>query len=109
MSQSAEFHERAMVLADQGDLSRQRGEHAQARAAWREAMAVERMAAEAEPTEPSRGILYRSAAWLALNAGEQQEAERLARAGLEGDGVPERLESQLREVLAEACGAGRGA
>jgi hypothetical protein len=32
--------------------------------------------------EPSRGVLHRSAAWLALNAGYEEEAEELALEGL---------------------------
>lgn len=106
MSLSAGLHERAMSAADRGDALRQWGDDAGARGAFHEAMVLEAQAAEAESTEPSRGILHRGAAWLAVAAEELAEAERLALAGLASAELPERVQQELMEVL-EAARAGR--
>ncbi len=51
--------------------------------------------------EPTRSILYRSAASLALRCENYQEAERLTRNGLAGN-PPEEIASELRDLLQEA-------
>lgn len=51
--------------------------------------------------EPSRGILYRSAATLALHAQLLRDAERAAMVGLLGN-PPREIASQLREVMEKA-------
>lgn len=66
------------------------------------ALELEVAEAGAETTEPSRSILYRSAAWLALEAGLPDEAIRLGKLGLSGVGVSERIANELREVIREA-------
>lgn len=102
MTDSATLHDRAMELADAGDAARRSGEYDAARELFRNALQLERDAAEFESTEPSRSILFRSAAWLALEAEEPQEAERLAACGLATRDVPDRLRSELRAVAEEA-------
>lgn len=66
--------------------------------AWR---LEERAAIAAGASEPSRGILYRSAAWCAVSAGRLDEAVRLARVGLAGDPatLPAAVVVELNEVL----------
>jgi hypothetical protein len=64
---------------------------------------VERTAADLCTVEPSRSVLYRSAATLALDADERQEAGRLARLGLLGNPPPE-IADELREVLKKCDG-----
>ena len=48
----------------------------------------------------TRSVLYRSAATLALDAGETQEARRLAECGLAG-APPAEIADELREVLVQ--------
>lgn len=102
MSRSAELHDLAMDLADQGDRHRRAGEHDAAREVFGRALALEREAALIEQTEPSRGILLRSAAWLALEAEDAREAERLAAVGLGAVELPERVANELRAVMEDA-------
>ena len=59
---------------------------------------LEKQAAEQSQTEPTRSVLYRSAATLALDCGEYREAERLVAAALAGT-PPEAIANELREVL----------
>ena len=56
--------------------------------------------AEAIEAEPTRSVLYRSAASLAADCGEYSEAERLAREGLAGK-PPAEIEDELRELLSQ--------
>lgn len=71
----------------------------------RKAFAAEREAADllfgSLGEEPSRSVLYRSAAVLALDCREVREAERLATAGLAGY-PPGDIATELREVLDRA-------
>ena len=98
----ADLHDQAMDLSHRADCARDAGDHDDARALYAAALDLERRAAESVVSEPSRGILHRSAAWLALEVGEPGEAARLALAGLAAQGVPERVRRELRDVLAAA-------
>lgn len=100
MSQIRELHNRAMELADEGDAAKQRGDLSQARESYHQAYLLEAQAAKlvAENEEPTRSVLLRSAAWLAINCDEIREAERLAALGLVGNPPPE-IAEELREVL----------
>ncbi len=51
--------------------------------------------------EPTRSVLFRSAAWLALQCGEARDAELLATQGLQGS-PPTELAQELREVRKQA-------
>lgn len=71
-----------------------------ATARLREASRLEEAAAlQAGDAEPSRSVLMRSAAWIALQAGDLRRAERLAAGGLAARDVPDRLRHELREVI----------
>lgn len=86
------LHDEAMAACDGQDFTR--------------AMELEERAAlEAGASEPSRAILYRSAAWCAMSAGRPADALRLAQRGLEGAAVPGRARRELKEVLAAAQAA----
>ena len=97
-----ELHDAAMGLAEDGDRLRHAAEHKRATEVFARALDLERQAAEAETTEPSRGILFRSAAWLALEAMDAREAERLAATGLAGRHVNPRVAEELRAVMEDA-------
>ena len=99
MNRSAQLHDEAMKILDEGDLLRQRGDHVGAVRAFAQALEAEREAAHLEETEPSRGILFRSAAWSALEADQPREAERLAAEGLLSLAVSDRVARELRAVI----------
>ena len=63
---------------------------------------AERDAALATTTQPSRAILLRSAAWLAVNAGDHAEALRLADIGLSDPTTGEREHHELQAVAQAA-------
>lgn len=105
MSQVREQHRKAMSLLDEANVAKMRGDSEQSRDLWRQAFATEREAAEllteTYEHEPTRSILFRSAATLALDCGEYREAERLASLGLMGN-PPEAIALELHTVQTEA-------
>ncbi|MFP4172587.1 MAG: hypothetical protein ACLFV4_06715 [Candidatus Hydrogenedentota bacterium] len=105
MNQIEELHSQAMEAADQALLARRRADEAGAEASFAKAYEWEsqaaRLAVEENVPEPSRSVLLRSAATLALDAGKTREAERLAAMGLVGDPPPE-IADELRAIL-EKC------
>jgi hypothetical protein len=92
-------HTQAMSCANNGDRAQRAGDLEGARAHYARGLALEREVALAEHTQPWRGISLRSSAWLAVNAGELDEALRLARLGLADADVPERTRAELQEVV----------
>ena len=98
-------HRKAMDFADAAFLARRKGNSVQAHEYYRQALAREREAANAisdrYDLEPSRSVLYRSAATLALSCRDFREAERLAACGLVGENVPEEICEELHDVLAD--------
>jgi hypothetical protein len=97
-------HDKAMDLAGQALLAKMRGQTDEANKLFRLAYDLEReVADEIAPTdlEPSRSVIHRSAATLALDCGEYVEAERLAMIGLLGN-RPASIAAELREVLMQA-------
>jgi len=99
------LHDEAMELAQLALVARQTGDVERAAALAREAFGREAQAADRVPegaaSEPTRSILYRSAAWLALQANLPHEAVRLAEQGLAGSPPPE-IAAELAEALATA-------
>lgn len=86
------LHNQAMALADEAWMARRMGMADMARAFATRALLPEMQAARllaATPgNEPTRAILYRSAASLAYQAGRWSTMGRLARAGLRGHPPP---------------------
>jgi hypothetical protein len=102
MHETTKLHDEAMLLAEQADGARRAGDHAAAKRLFQLSLEKDRTAAESELTQPSRCILFRSAAWLALEAEDPAEAERMAAKGLSDVGTPERVKNELRQVAEEA-------
>lgn len=105
-SQVAEAaHREAMDFADAAFLATRKGDFGQAQEYYRQALEREREAANAisdrYDLEPSRSVLYRSAATLALSCKDFREAERLAACGLASENVPEEIGKELRDILAD--------
>jgi tetratricopeptide (TPR) repeat protein len=99
-----ELHDQAMALSSRATLARIRGDLDEAREFARQALPYEAKAAamlfDRLDAEPSRSVLYRSAASLALQCGEYEEAERLIATGLAGH-PPDEIAAELRDLLAE--------
>lgn len=103
-----QLHDQAMNLTDSAFIARKNRNMEQAQAYFRQAFELEREAAllvvehtpqeDIASTEPTRSVLLRSAATLALDVDEIREAERLVALGLAGN-PPEMIASELREVL----------
>ena len=92
MSSVREFHNQAMQYAQNAVAAAQQKDEDQKILLIDHAMQYEIRAAELLPeeqsSEPTRSILYRSAASFAYQAGNYQEAERLIFKGLSGYPTP---------------------
>lgn len=93
-------HHAAMEAIDDADAARKRGDEVRAKAATRRALVLEARAAANVPKglEPTRSVLYRSAASVAVELGETIEARRLASEGLRGE-PPAEIKAELFQVL----------
>jgi hypothetical protein len=102
MSTVRDQHREAMDLADRADLEKRRGNLDSARQLYAEAFELEKSAAipfaSRYNDEPSRSILYRSAASLAIDSQQFDEAERLIATALSGFPPPD-IADELRDLL----------
>jgi hypothetical protein len=102
MNTIQDLHREAMRLADEADQLRRRGDAKAAGERLQQAFARERQAAEHSAAdhspEPTRSVLHRSAASLALECGDYRAAERLIAAALSGD-PPDEIADELRDLL----------
>ncbi len=101
MSTVRELHDTAMRLAQDALVARERGDHARAASLAGEAVPAEIEAAErvakTPASEPTRSILYRSAASLAYQANDFALAQRLVFEGLSGWPSPH-VEDELKQL-----------
>lgn len=98
-----QLHEQAMHLTDQALAARRVAAHDRASDLFRQAFEYEAAAAKLmadTALEPTRSVLHRSAATLALDCGEIREAEKLIATALAGDPPPE-VAQELRALLLE--------
>ena len=102
MNQVKDLHREAMRFVDEADSARRDGNVQVARERLRQAFDHERQAADLVAgdfsQEPTRAVLHRSAASLALQCGALREAERLIAAALSGD-PPDEIAEELRDLL----------
>lgn len=102
MNVTTELHRQAMELADHADAAGRTGDHVAAQSLFRRAFHLEREAAETVmahlEAEPTRSVLLRSAASLAMAVHEYREAERLIAAALAGN-PPDEVCEELRDLL----------
>ncbi|HEY3363918.1 MAG TPA: hypothetical protein VGK74_02545 [Symbiobacteriaceae bacterium] len=105
LSEFQTLHSEAMDLAELAMLERSEGNHPRARTLNAEAFAKERQAAELiqdrTDLEPTRSVLLRSAASLALECGEAATARQLIERGLSGN-PPMEIADELRVLLKTA-------
>jgi hypothetical protein len=102
MTRVTDIHDEAMRFAEEAFVAEMHGEHSVAKSLFRKAFEFEREAAEGLfarlKVEPTRSVLCRSAAALAIKCGEQREAERLIAIGLAGRPTDE-IAEELRALL----------
>lgn len=101
MTTVSDLHPQAMDLADEALQLQRMGEESAAHELFRRALELEQEAASilppTEDSEPSRSILYRSAASIAYNIREYDVAERLIALGLTGF-PPLEIREELRHL-----------
>ncbi len=101
MTITSKLHDEAMSLAEDAWVKRHEGDFVAYRKAIRVAYEKERAAAESVAGEvdfePTRSVLLRSAASLALECGETREAERLVSIALTGN-PPNEIAEELRDI-----------
>src|SRR5580704_9228292 len=99
-----------MRLVDEAESARQSGNVPVAREQLRKAFDDERQAADLVAgdltQEPTRAVLHRSAASLALQCGALRAAERLIAAALSGD-PPDEIAEELRDLLKQGYFGGK--
>ena len=104
MNQLQELHKQAMDLAEMVQVAKLRGNFTLAEQLSREALEKEILAAEvlaADFTaEPTRSVLYRSAASLAIDCGEIHTAERLILCALSGN-PPQEIAEELKDLFVQ--------
>lgn len=102
MSELKDIHRKALDLAKQANEALEQGDKDAYLKYTEEAYGLESKAAEmmysARESEPTRSVLYRSAATLAFNCGKLHEAKNLIYAGLSGTPYPE-IRIELEQLL----------
>jgi tetratricopeptide (TPR) repeat protein len=101
MQSIEELHIDAMNLAEEAFIAQRNGDYKKAEALFSEALDLEQQAAGQLPlsmeSEPTRSILYRSAASLAYNSKEYELADRLIARGLSGY-PPKDIKEELKNL-----------
>jgi hypothetical protein len=102
MSQIQTLHQQAMDLAEAAAVARLRGALEQAAQLTRRAFEQETQAANLVASvldaEPTRSVLHRSAASLAIECGELRTAERLIATALSGS-PPSEIAEELKDLF----------
>lgn len=102
MNKLQEIHKKAMDLAEQADLAKLRGYTDQVQELLLQALALESEAAQLVAddlaAEPTRSVLHRSAASLAIECGELQTAEKLIARALAG-APPSDIAAELKDLF----------
>ena len=102
MSKVKDLHQQAMDLAEQADLKKLSGDVTQANEILKQALALEteaaQLMAEDMTAEPTRSVLHRSAATLAIECGELQMAEKLIAVAISGT-PPLDIAEELKDLF----------
>lgn len=105
MKEVEKLHDSAMNYAENALLARREGKLTWAHAMFQAALKLEVKAAKKlkdRNLEPTRSVLYRSAATLATDVDDFTLAQELAEEGLRGSGIPPEIAEELNEVLRKA-------
>ncbi|BAY47295.1 hypothetical protein SAMD00079811_49130 [Scytonema sp. HK-05] len=104
MSQIRELHQQAMDLAEMAEVAKLRGNLTQAEQLSRQAFEKELQAAQLIASdveaEPTRSVLHRSAATLAIDCGKIDSAERLIAIALSGN-PPQEIAEELKDLFVQ--------
>ena len=104
MSTVQKLHKEAMDLAEQADLAKLQKDVIQAKALLQRALELESQAAQMTANdlsaEPTRSVLHRSAASLAIECGELQSAEKLIATALAGT-PPLDIAEELKDLFVQ--------
>lgn len=104
MSQIRELHQQAMDLAQMAQVAKLRGNLAEAEELSRQAFEKELQAAQLIASdveaEPTRSVLHRSAATLAIDCGKIHTAERLIAIALSGN-PPQEIAEELKDLFVQ--------
>ncbi|MBW4498431.1 MAG: hypothetical protein KME57_02280 [Scytonema hyalinum WJT4-NPBG1] len=104
MSQIRELHQQAMDLAEMAEVAKLRGNLTQAEQLSRQAFEKELQAAQLIASdveaEPTRSVLHRSAATLAIDCGKIHTAERLIAIALSGN-PPQEIAEELKDLFVQ--------
>jgi hypothetical protein len=96
-----DVHRKGMLLAQDAHVAQFRGDNITALRLFSDAFDLEREAAldltAALEKEPTRSVLFRSAASLAMNCGRFEEGEAMIKLGLSGN-PPREIADELRDV-----------
>jgi hypothetical protein len=102
MNEVRKLHDEAMNLAEMATVTKVKGDLEQATKLLRQAYENEAKAAnllmDVSSPEPTRSVLFRSAASLAIDCNEFPEAERLIAIGLSGNPPPD-IAEELRDLF----------
>ena len=102
MNKTTDLHEKAMEFHDEAFFAKRKGDLISAMKFSRQALELETQAAERLKDkldeEPSRSVLYRSAASMAISCEEYRQAEKLIATALAGN-PPEEIAEELRDLL----------
>ena len=102
MNEINKLHDEAMNLAELAAVAKVQGDFQQADKLLRKAYENEAKAAhltlDVSSPEPTRSVLFRSAASLAIDCNELREAEKLIAIGLAGDPPPD-IAEELRDLF----------
>jgi hypothetical protein len=102
MSEVRELHDQAMAFAEKASVAKLSGNLEQAntllRQAYRNEVEAAKLLEDISSPEPTRSILFRSAASLAIDCNALREAERLVAIGLSGN-PPSYIAEELRDLF----------
>jgi hypothetical protein len=103
MNSIQDLHQKAMALAEQAEVAKLRGAppatvQSLLRSAFEQESAAAELTLNLEDAEPTRSILHRSAAALAIDCGELQAAERLITRALAGN-PPQAIATELKDLF----------
>ncbi|HEY9803877.1 MAG TPA: hypothetical protein V6D25_26275 [Leptolyngbyaceae cyanobacterium] len=104
MNKIQDLHKQAMDLAEMAQVAKLKGDSVLALQLSRQAFEKERLAAELIvnnlAAEPTRSVLHRSAATLAIDCGEIAAAERLIAIALSGN-PPQEIAEELKDLFVQ--------
>jgi hypothetical protein len=104
MNKIQDLHKQAMDLAEMAQVAKLKGDSVLALQLSKQAFEKERLAAELIvnnlAAEPTRSVLHRSAATLAIDCGEIAAAERLIAIALSGN-PPQEIAEELKDLFVQ--------